>query len=72
MCGTSLAEIPPADRLLVETDCPYLTPVPFRGRRNEPGHVGLVAAAVAVERGVGLDEVEESTSRNARRLFRLP
>ena len=60
------------ESLLVETDCPYLTPVPFRGKRNEPGRVGLVAGAVAAERGVGLDEVEESTSRNARRLFRLP
>ncbi|TAK33051.1 MAG: TatD family deoxyribonuclease [Chloroflexota bacterium] len=60
------------ESLLIETDCPYLTPAPYRGKRNEPGHVGLVAAAVALERGTELVTVEETIGRNARRLFRLP
>jgi len=62
----------PADRLLVETDAPYLAPVPHRGRRNEPAHVRLVAEAVAAARGEPLAQVAEATTENARRLFRLP
>ena len=61
----------PDDRLLVESDSPYLAPVPHRGRRNEPAWVGLTAARVAVARGLGVAEVGASTARNARRLFRL-
>ena len=61
----------PGDRLLVETDAPYLAPVPHRGRRNEPAHVRLVAQAVAAVRGESLAAVAEATSTNARRLFRL-
>jgi TatD DNase family protein len=62
----------PDDRLLVETDSPFLAPVPFRGKRNEPAHVALVAATVAEVRGQSLGQVAESTTTNARRLFRLP
>jgi TatD DNase family protein len=61
----------PGDRLLVETDAPYLAPVPHRGRRNEPAHVRRVAEAVAAVRGESLAAVAEATSANARRLFRL-
>ena len=61
----------PRDRLLVETDAPYLAPVPHRGRRNEPAHVRVVAQAVAAVRGEPLDAVAEATSANAYRLFRL-
>jgi TatD DNase family protein len=61
----------PLDRLLVETDAPYLAPVPHRGRRNEPAHVRLVAEAVAAVRGEPFATVAEATTANARRLFRL-
>jgi len=60
----------PLDRLLVETDAPYLAPVPHRGRRNEPAHVRLVAEAVAVVRGESLAAVAAATTATARRLFR--
>jgi TatD DNase family protein len=62
----------PLDRLLVETDCPFLAPVPFRGKRNEPAHVRLVAEAVARVHGVSFEEVARRTSENARRFFGLP
>jgi TatD DNase family protein len=59
----------PADRLLVETDAPYLAPVPHRGKRNEPGFVALVAARVAAVRGEDPASMIASTGANARRLF---
>jgi TatD DNase family protein len=61
----------PRDRLLVETDSPYLAPVPYRGRRNEPAHVVETARKVAELWGTSLEEVAEVTGENARRLFRL-
>jgi TatD DNase family protein len=66
------APLVPADRLLVETDCPYLSPQGLRGKRNEPSNVWLVAEKVAALRGVSKDTVAEETSRNARTLFGLP
>jgi len=60
----------PADRLLVETDSPYLAPVPYRGKRNEPAHVVRVAEAVAVARGMGVEDLEAQVARNFDRLFR--
>jgi len=62
----------PSDRLLVETDAPYLAPVPHRGKRNEPALVRVVADAVAAVRGEAADDVAASTAANARRVFRLP
>jgi len=59
----------PLERLLVETDCPYLTPVPHRGRRNEPAYVRYVAEAVARARGIPEEEVARATADNACRLF---
>jgi len=61
----------PLDRLLVETDCPYLPPVPWRGRRNEPSYVALVAAALAGVRGLAPAGVEQATTLNAALLFGL-
>lgn len=61
----------PLDRLLVETDCPFLTPEPYRGRRNEPARVTYTAAKIAELRGVSVDEVAAATTANARRLFSL-
>jgi len=61
----------PMDRLLVETDCPYLTPVPYRGRRNEPANVAYVAEQIANLRGIGIEVVAERTRENAVRLFDL-
>ena len=63
----------PADRIIVETDCPYLAPVPHRGRRNEPAYVGHVLAKLAEVRGWTLDEAEVRTEAAFFRLFeRIP
>ena len=62
----------PMDRLLVETDAPFLAPVPHRGRPNEPAFVGLVGAAVAEVKGVAVEVLAESTISVARRMFALP
>jgi len=59
----------PAERLLVETDAPYLAPVPFRGKRNEPGHVVHTARALAAVRGLAGEALAELTTANFRRLF---
>ena len=61
----------PLERLLVETDCPYLTPHPHRGKRNEPAYVRLVAERIAALRGIPLEDVAEATTASARRLFGL-
>ena len=60
----------PVDRLLVETDAPYLAPVPFRGKRNEPGYVAHTAKLLADVRGVTPDALADLTTANFRRLFR--
>jgi TatD DNase family protein len=60
----------PAERLLVETDSPYLAPVPFRGKRNEPAHVAHTARVLAELRGLTPEALAELTTRNFRRLFR--
>jgi TatD DNase family protein len=62
----------PLDRVLVETDSPYLAPVPVRGRRNEPAHVAHTAACLAGLLHLSPDELAERTTANARTLFRLP
>ncbi len=61
----------PLDRLLIETDCPYLAPHPFRGKRNEPSYVKLVAEQIAALKEISLDEVAKATTENANRLFRI-
>lgn len=60
----------PQERLLVETDSPYLAPVPHRGKRNEPGYVALTAAVLAELRGMTGEALAELTTANFRRLFR--
>jgi TatD DNase family protein len=66
------AAICPLDRLLVETDSPYLSPVPYRGRPNRPAWVPLVGSGVAEARGVPVEVVERATWTNTAVLFRLP
>jgi TatD DNase family protein len=61
----------PLDRLLVETDSPYLAPVPVRGRRNEPAFVAHTAACLAQVHGISVEDVAKRTTRNARDLFGL-
>ena len=56
---------------MVETDAPYLAPVPMRGKRNEPSYVPHVAARIAELRGVGLDRIAEQTTTNFCRLFNV-
>ena len=66
------AKMVPSDRLLIETDCPFLAPVPKRGKRNEPAYVQYVAEQVAQLRQVPLDELAAQTTKNACTLFNLP
>jgi TatD DNase family protein len=68
----AVAATVPMERLLVETDCPYLTPKPYRGRRNEPAYVQYVAEAVALAREASPVDVAQATTDNARRLFGIP
>ena len=59
----------PLERCLIETDSPYLAPVPYRGKTNQPAYVPHVAAQLAALKGVSVDEVADATSRNCERLF---
>ena len=71
----AMAAAAPLERIVLETDAPYLAPVPHRGRRNEPGYLAAVAERVAVLRGVDVDHLAAATTANARSLFprlRLP
>lgn len=61
----------PLDRLLIETDSPYLTPEPHRGKRNEPLYVRYVAGMIAELKGVGFEEIAKASSENAKRLFNI-
>ncbi len=62
----------PLDRLLIETDCPFLAPVPFRGKRNEPAYVVEVARCLAELRELSLDEIARITTENFARVFKTP
>ncbi len=61
----------PLDRLMLETDCPFLTPEPYRGKRNEPAYLVFTARAVAAARGAAPEEIWEAAAANARRFFGL-
>ncbi|MCR2032877.1 TatD family hydrolase [Anaerofustis stercorihominis] len=63
------AKAAPLDRLLIETDCPYLTPVPFRGKRNKPSYVEYTARMLAEVKGVSYEEIIEITNKNAKEIF---
>ncbi|MBV9290583.1 MAG: TatD family hydrolase, partial [Hyphomicrobiales bacterium] len=65
----AIARDAPLDRLLIETDAPYLAPVPHRGKRNEPAFVAATARVIAEARGIAVEELANATSANARRLF---
>ena len=64
-----LARAIPLEYLLIETDCPYLTPVPYRGKRNEPAYVVKVAEAIAEIKGLSVEEVAQTTTNNGKKLF---
>ena len=61
----------PLEQMMIETDCPYLAPVPHRGKRNEPANVALVAQAIADLKGVSFSEVAKATTENAIQVFGL-
>ena len=66
-----VAESVPLEKLLIETDCPYLAPHPYRGKRNEPAYVKLVAEEIALLKGITYEEVAAATTQNANTLFHL-
>lgn len=66
-----VAKLVPLERLLIETDAPYLAPVPYRGKRNEPGFTRYVAERIAELRNEPWERIAEETTRNAHKLFRL-
>ena len=68
----STLPLPPLERILLETDAPFLTPVPFRGMINEPGYVYNIAKWLSGVNGVDLEIVERETTKNARQLFNFP
>ena len=61
----------PLERILLETDSPYLTPVPYRGRRNESSHIPVIAEKIAARKDMAPDEVAAATSANAEKLFKI-
>jgi TatD DNase family protein len=69
--GPDIVTAVPLDRLLLETDAPYMTPVPLRGRRNEPAFLGYTARRIAEMRGETVESLAAATTRNARTLFGL-
>jgi TatD DNase family protein len=62
----------PLEKLLLETDSPFLAPVPFRGKPNKPAHIPVIATFIAELRDISLQELAEQTNENAQRLFKLP
>jgi TatD DNase family protein len=66
------AKAVPVDKLLLETDAPYLAPIPHRGKRNEPAYAALTAAKLAEVRGCSIEEIARQTTSNFETLFRLP
>ena len=69
--SVEVAEVVPLDRLLLETDAPYLSPVPMRGKMNHSGNLHYTAETVARELGLEYDEFVKISTENAKRLFKL-
>jgi TatD DNase family protein len=67
----AVAKTVPLERILIETDCPFLAPEPHRGQRNEPSYIKFVAAKIAELRGISLEEVLQATKDNTKNLFQL-
>ena len=65
------AEVIPLDRIVIETDCPYMAPEPFRGKRNDPSLVYRVAEKLAEIRGISVEEAQKATFENGKRLYRI-
>ncbi len=65
------AQALPLERIVLETDCPYMAPVPFRGRRNDPGYLYRMAERLAEIRGLPVEDVEAATLENGKRLYRI-
>ena len=65
------AAFAPLDRVLIETDAPFLAPIPYRGQRNEPAYVARTLETLAALRGISVEEADRATSENTRRLFKL-
>ena len=65
------AESIPLERIVLETDCPFMAPEPFRGKRNDPGYLPQMAKKLAEIRGISVEEVIEATTENAKRLYRI-
>ena len=66
-----VAENIPLDRIVLETDCPYMAPEPFRGKRNHPGYLYRMAERLAQLRGISVEEVQRITMENGKRLYRM-
>lgn len=66
----SVAELP-LEKIVLETDAPYLTPSPYRGKRNEPAYLKYIAQAISVAKGVSIEDIERATDNNARSLFNV-
>ena len=66
-----VAKVVPLDNLMLETDCPYLAPVPFRGKENQPAFVKYVAEEIARLKGITIDEVVVATTKNAEKVFKI-
>lgn len=66
-----VAEVVPLERILLETDCPYITPEPYRGKRNQSGYLSYVAEQIAAIKGISAEEVIAQTEKNARTMYRI-
>lgn len=66
-----IAKLTPLNRLLVETDCPFLSPEPFRGKRNEPVNIKIIAKFLAKLKGVSFEKIAKITTKNAKNLFKI-
>ncbi len=66
-----MAKLVPSDKLLIETDCPYLSPEPYRGQRNEPARIVNTAKKIADLREISLEELAKMTTENTKTFYRL-